>query len=448
MTTSRAKRPRVAVVGGGAAGISAAFWLRSAGLDPVVFEAGETVGGRARTVWKDGYGFDIGAGAIPSTNKNIKKLIDALGADGELVNRGAVVGVLDNGAVQRIARRRPQSILSFRALSVTSKLSLWRLGYDLGRMYSSINYENLFTAAQFDTQTVRQYADAHYSEEVREHLIAPLTRALLLVEPEQTSVVDLFAAVKSLLVADHLWTHPQGVGFFLGRAAKHLDVKIQATVDGVLEDAEGVEVEWRADGPVQRERFDGCVLAVSAGDVLRTHKGLDVDRARYLDSLDYSSSIVVSLGVARAPDETASMVLVPRTTFPGMPVIGLGHNLAPDRVPAGGGILTAFWMREWSTQHWGDDDETLVAHTVAAIRSLLPQWPIDVRASNVARWSPAVVASEPGTFVGLREFSARSSHDKRIQLAGDYLAQSSINASVAAGEVAAKRLTALLCSGP
>jgi oxygen-dependent protoporphyrinogen oxidase len=247
-----------------------------------------------------------------------------------------------------------------------------------------------------------------------------------------------------VLVADHLWTHPQGVGFFIGRAADKLDVKMRATVNSVLEDTDGVEVEWRMHGPPQRERFDACVLAVSAADVLRVHKGLDAGRAHYLEKLDYSSSIVVSLGLAQAPDEAASMVLIPRTTNPSMPVIGLGHNLAPDRVPAGGGILTAFWMREWSQQHWGDDDETLVAHTVAAIRGLLPHWPMNVRASNVARWSPALVASEPGTFTGLQDFTTRMVHDKRIQLAGDYLAQTSVNASVAAGETAAKRLATLL----
>ncbi|MDT7663837.1 MAG: 1-hydroxy-2-isopentenylcarotenoid 3,4-desaturase, partial [Pseudonocardiales bacterium] len=50
---------RVAVVGAGAAGISAAFWLRRAGAHVRVLEAGEQVGGRCRTVERDGFRFDI-----------------------------------------------------------------------------------------------------------------------------------------------------------------------------------------------------------------------------------------------------------------------------------------------------------------------------------------------------------------------------------------------------
>jgi len=137
-------------------------------------------------------------------------------------------------------------------------------------------------------------------------------------------------------------------------------------------------------------------------------------------------------------------VLVPRELNPSIPAIGLGHNLAPGRVPPGGGILTVFYMREWSRQHWHDDDATLVDLSVQAVNELREGWADDVRASHVTRWSPAVVASRPGTFVGLRDFAARSRYDRRIQLAGDYHAQTSVNASVAAGEGAAARVTALL----
>ena len=437
-------RARVAVVGGGAAGISAAHRLRRAGLDPVVFEADGELGGRARTVWRDGFGFDVGAGALPSSGKHVHGLISSLGAADELIDRGAVVGVLRDGSVSRVARRAPLSFLHFDALGARSKLSLWRLGFDLARMYSALHYEDLSAAAEFDDQTVREYVDRYFSAEVREYLIAPLTRALLLVEPEQTSVVDLFAAIKSLLVPGHLWTHPDGVAFFIERAARDLDVQLKATVETVTEDPDAVEVVWSRGGVVRHDRFDAAILAISADDVLKTHAGLDFERSRYLKELDYSESIVVSLGVGTAPREPASMLLVPRDVNPGIPVIGLGHNLAPNRVPPAGGILTVFWMREWSRQHWQSDDETLVELTIRAVDELRTGWANDVRVSHVARWSPAVVASRPGTFVGLRDFSARSRCDRRIHLAGDYHAQTSVNASVAAGERAAAHVTDLL----
>lgn len=141
------------------------------------------------------------------------------------------------------------------------------------------------------------------------------------------------------------------------------------------------------------------------------------------------------------------MVLIPRAVNRALPVIGLGHNLAPGRVPPNGGILTAFWMHEWSHKHWDEDDSRIVAQTRQAVNELFPGWADDVRASHVSRWPSALVASRPGTFAGLRQFAARSRSDRRIQLAGDYHAQTSINASVGAGQRAAADLVRILGRG-
>lgn len=53
-------RPKVAVIGGGYAGLSAAVELARAEIDVTVFEASRTLGGRARVVDKDQYRIDNG----------------------------------------------------------------------------------------------------------------------------------------------------------------------------------------------------------------------------------------------------------------------------------------------------------------------------------------------------------------------------------------------------
>jgi oxygen-dependent protoporphyrinogen oxidase len=438
----------VAVVGAGAAGISAAFWLKRAGAEVTVLESGDQVGGRVRTVERDGFRFDVGAAVMPSTYADVLALVDALGIRGEIELRGAVIGALRDGVVHRIDRRRPWTALSASNIPTRDKLSLWRLGLDLGRAFGSLNYRDLSTAARFDTETMHDYCTRNYPDSVRDNLLEPMTRALLLVEPEQTSVVDLFAACRSILVAGHTLTHPDGLGFFLHRAAAGLDVRLNTRAEDLTDTGDGVELRISDDEGTGVEGFDAAVVALPADAALSAYPGFDPAQRKYLENLAYSTSLVVTLGVGRAPGgdhpEPSSMVLIPRDIEPDLPVIGMGHNLAPGRAPAGAGVLNCFWMHDWSAAHFGDSDDSVVAHTVATVNRLLPGWADDVRASAVTRWRHALVASEVGTYAGLVDFNAHTDAHSRIALAGDYHAQCSVNASVAAGARAAEQLTGVL----
>jgi oxygen-dependent protoporphyrinogen oxidase len=430
----------VAVVGGGAAGISAAFWLQRAGHQVRVYEAGERVGGRCVSIRCDGFVFDLAAGALPATYGETRELIRALGLESQMERRGAVVGTLRDGVVHRIDRRRPWSMLGAQHLRAADKVALWRFGRDLARMYRSLNYADMSSAARFDTETVAAWAQRNFDASVVDNFVSPLSRALFLVEPDRTSVVDFFAAAKSLLVAGHLMTHPDGVGFFLDAAASALDVVLGAEVTEVKEAGDGVTVR----GADFEDRAAAAVIALPAAQTVAAYPDLDPVQRVFLDGLEYSASIVVNLGVSRRPDERSSMVLIPRDVHPDLPVVGLGHNLGPGRAPAGKGVLTAFWMEGWSRKHWGDGDEQLVERTAEAINGLLPGWADAVETSVVSRWDPSLVVAAPGTYERLAQFVARVDPGARVQLAGDYLAQSSVNASVAAGKRAAERLAAIL----
>jgi oxygen-dependent protoporphyrinogen oxidase len=412
-------------------------------VDVRVLEAGDRVGGRCRTVTDGGYRFDIGAGALPDTCDAVLRLIGALGAGHEVERRGAVIGTLADGRIHRIDRRRPQSFLSARHLSAGDKAQLWKFGVDLARMYRALNDDDLSTAARFDVETVREWSDRRrLPAALRERFVAALCRALFLVEPEQTSVVDLFGAAKALLVAGHLLTHRDGVGFFLERAATGMDVALGASVRQVVHHGTGARVTWEDSAGTHTDDVDVCIVALPAPAVPRVVADLDATRRRYLETLEFSRAIVVHLGVRQAPDERSSMILFPRDLEPALPVVGLGHNLAPGRAPAGGGVLANFFMTDWSVERWEDDDDKLVALTCDIIDRRLPGWADTVETSLVTRWDPALVASRPGTYRDLAAFRRASDPSDPIQLAGDYLARSSVNAAVRAGELAAQRLTA------
>lgn len=72
---------KVAVIGGGWAGCSAALTLAEAGVDVTVFEASRTLGGRARAVEIDGRTLDNGQHILLGAYEHSVRLIDRLQSD-------------------------------------------------------------------------------------------------------------------------------------------------------------------------------------------------------------------------------------------------------------------------------------------------------------------------------------------------------------------------------
>src|SRR3990172_9184128 len=72
---------RVVVLGGGPAGLSAAWKLSRSGVDVELIEAAPHVGGLARTIKRDGYLFDLGPHRFHSDNPAILAEIRSLMGD-------------------------------------------------------------------------------------------------------------------------------------------------------------------------------------------------------------------------------------------------------------------------------------------------------------------------------------------------------------------------------
>lgn len=83
--SSASRRRRVGVIGGGAAGLTAAFELKKRGHLPTVFERAESVGGKSAAFAVDGHTFDLGTHICTSQYRNIKDFAAEVGCATELL---------------------------------------------------------------------------------------------------------------------------------------------------------------------------------------------------------------------------------------------------------------------------------------------------------------------------------------------------------------------------
>src|ERR1700752_2321114 len=108
---------RIAVIGAGMAGMSAAFRLREAGLEPVVFELGDRVGGRIWTAEQGGYLMDLGAAVYLGTYRESIQTIKDVGLEGVLRELPAIGAMPKRGEVHEFDYSTPiRTALRTRAL--------------------------------------------------------------------------------------------------------------------------------------------------------------------------------------------------------------------------------------------------------------------------------------------------------------------------------------------
>ena len=182
---------KIAVIGGGWAGIAAAVELTAAGAETTLFEAGRVLGGRARGVEIDGRQFDNGQHILLGAYCDTLALMRQVGADPDELFDRRPLQVVDNTGFRLALPRLPAplnvawGLLSARGVGIGEKLrtALWMDG--IKRCDFKLPRET----------TVAQWLDdAGQIGALRRHLWEPLCLAALNLPAERASA-QLFANV-------------------------------------------------------------------------------------------------------------------------------------------------------------------------------------------------------------------------------------------------------------
>jgi oxygen-dependent protoporphyrinogen oxidase len=442
----------IAVIGAGASGLGAAFRLHQAGYHVHVFDRLGFPGGKMRTTIKDGYIIDHGPTIMPVDYTNVLAIAREAGMAGDILDAGTVMGFPGQDKIHYIdTKHLIRSGLQFNLLSLRAKLALGRLLVDAIRTRSKFNFENLSTAAEFDHESAAAYAWRRAkNREVVDYITDPLARSLVGASTAgEISAIELrFGLLK--FSGSRYTVFRDGMASYAKKLAENFEMHLQTTVKSVAEDGNAVRVAWAdANGAEHEDVFAGCVIAVDGNTTSQIYTDLDDERREFLTSMRYTRLINVTAAVSRSPqNQPAFWINIPETLHPGLIACNLEHNKHPNRAPAGKGLITAYASESWSNDLWDRDDAYIVEQIMAACDLVVPGVSADVEFADVHRWSPYVMRSYPGYYRDLKYFTERSNRlDRRIQLAGDYFCQASIEAATSSGLHAAASLKDVLGPG-
>lgn len=239
---------KVAVVGGGVAGLAAAYRLLGKGHQVSLFEAGPELGGLVRT-------FDVGGGRLESfyhhlfrSDTTIVRLIDDLGMGDRLTWRDSKVGFFQGGRIYDFVT--PLDLLRFRALPLLDRI---RLGLMAVRLRRQERWD------QFETVTARDWIVRNVSPRVFDVVWGPLLRGKFGEAGDEVSMAWLWSKIHLRFASRRGGpTQREQLGYLMGSFGVYIDELGRCLLDGGADVRVGTPVQ---EVTVEDGRASGVLLA-------------------------------------------------------------------------------------------------------------------------------------------------------------------------------------------
>lgn len=441
---------RVAVIGGGMAGLGAAWSLAQDGAQVTLIEANEDAGGRCRTFQWHGQWLIRGAAAFIGAEDNLVDQATALGihnpeevADATQQHSWRIYH--DGGKVLEVADFGVKDILTASKIPAMEKIALGRVLPQLMLQKAKNDDRDPTSAVDLDTVSACDYF-REYSPTFVDYVLEPIMQMFCGYGEEDYSLAWLIWLMAGRFAwSSSWWTFAErGVGrlpheMAIALAAMpNVRVVTGARASHVAEDASGVEVHYAHDGKAIEDRFDAAVLAVPGSLVGGMMPGLDAPRRSFFDSVDYvGHHIIYAILDIEGVDAQTSLLLPSAEGFRALS----NFTLRPD---PRGSFLYGEIKGARCAELRGASEAEIFEDALADLKRALPALKINaVVDSYVQRNDIALCRRHVGYTRGLQAFQALPPLP-RIEFAGDYLLNSTVGQAHYTGLMAAKRLAARL----
>jgi oxygen-dependent protoporphyrinogen oxidase len=177
---------KVAIIGAGITGLTAAFELRRRGVDCTVYEASARVGGVICTVKEDGFLVECGPNSILDTHPNLGKLITALDLDGHKLpaNTAASNRFIVRDGEPIALPVSPPAFFTSKAFSAKAKLRLMR--------------EPFITSKSNKSESLADFVLRRLGQEFLDYAINPFVGGVYAGDPAQLSTALAFPKLYEL----------------------------------------------------------------------------------------------------------------------------------------------------------------------------------------------------------------------------------------------------------
>ncbi|NEU55885.1 NAD(P)/FAD-dependent oxidoreductase [Halorussus sp. MSC15.2] len=377
------------VVGGGIAGLAAAYRLQQHGHDVQVFEASDQIGGLAAVYETKGDPIEKFYHHLSATEETIVDLIEELELEDDLQWPIGKNAYYTDGTVYPMDK--PWEILAFPPLSVYDKFRLGMLTLDVdvrGGVPKFDTYESLET---FDDQSVKEFAIDHTTRNVYESFFDPLLDGKFGDRKEDVSAAWLLGRIKFRGERDILRGEP--LGYLEGGFGRLLDALVEAVgeenittnarvTDLDLEDgavsemtvdvadapaaAEGPEAEAEADGGATTETHDVDDVVVAAmPNVLEDLCGYECD-------IDFQGAVCALITMDEPLTDTYWLNIGDDAPFGAL--VEHTNYMPPENYGGDHLLYVASYIQDYEEDLWQMDEDEVEDLWLGHVEEMFPEW--------------------------------------------------------------------------
>jgi protoporphyrinogen/coproporphyrinogen III oxidase len=436
---------KIIVVGGGIAGLTAAYTLQKDGFDVDVIERNDTSGGRMRSERHGEFVVDRGAQFVASSYRNMRALVDELGLTSQVRRLKTGSGaVLRDGKFVSSNYAGLRAIWKARDLRLSSKLRLPLILNDLRRARHMLDFYAIEKAAPIDDASAYDWALHRFGREVLDYLIEPPFASTFTVLPENLSRAFVLATIHYMFSGFRLSAFLGGNGLLTQTLASKLRVRTGTDVTRIRQSADGATVALAGGETLAA---DAAVIATPGNHVARLCDTLSADERRFFEGVRYASSIIVFV-MTSTTEADPGIYGVGISRPEGVRLYGMAmENPKEGAVPPGKTMFNCAFSEDYAAELMTKPDGDVVEALHGELRKLPIRGLDKTEGHAVHRWPELVPQFYPGYIRSLAAFKERRQRSDRIFFAGDYLVGPYTEAALTSGLRAAEEVRARFSAG-
>ncbi|GAB4047747.1 protoporphyrinogen/coproporphyrinogen oxidase [Spirosoma litoris] len=208
----------VVIIGAGIAGLTCAVYLKQAGIQAIILEASDGVGGRVRTDIVDGFKLDRGFQILLTAYPEAQRLLNYSALDLKPFRSGALIRDQGNWLTLQNPLQEPLAIFQTLASTVGTLSDKLRIA-ELMRRTQSLTFSELFQ--QTPKTTLAFLQEFGFSEQIIQRFFRPFFGGVFL-EDELTTSSNFFEFCFRMFFSGDGAVPAQGIGTIADQLASHL----------------------------------------------------------------------------------------------------------------------------------------------------------------------------------------------------------------------------------